>query len=136
MTADATTTLAAQKFVSLTTFKKSGDAVATPLWIGDDGGQLFFWTPADSFKVKRIRNNPRVTLVGCSRFGKPHDGAAVVEGGAEVIDDAATVDRLAGVVRRKYGLEFHVVTFIERLAARGRRKPRVILRITLSDRAG
>ena len=129
MTSDAATTLRAQKFVSLTTFKKSGDAVATPLWIGEDNGQLFFWTPADSYKVKRIRNNPRVALVPCSRFGKPHDGAAVIEGSAEVIDDAATVDRLAGVIRRKYGVEFVVVTFIERLLARGR-KPRVILRIT------
>jgi PPOX class probable F420-dependent enzyme len=130
MTGDATTTLAAQKFVSLTTFKKNGDAVATPLWIGDDGGQLFFWTPADSYKVKRVRNNPRVTLVPCGRFGQPHDGAAVVEGSAEVIDDAATVERLAKVIRRKYGVEFVVVTFIERVLARGR-KPRVILRITL-----
>ena len=130
MTSDATTTLAAQKFVSLTTFKKSGAAVATPLWIADDGGQLFFWTPADSFKVKRIRNNPRVTLVPCSRFGTPHDGTAVIEGTAEVVDDTATVDRLTGLIRRKYGVEFVIVTFIERVLARGR-QPRVILRITL-----
>ncbi len=130
MTSDAATTLAAQKFVSLTTFKKSGDGVATPMWIGEDNGQLFFWTPADSYKVKRIRNNPRVTVVPCSRLGKPHDGAAVIEGTAEVIDDAATVDRLAEVIRHKYGVEFVIVTFIERVLARGR-KPRVILRITL-----
>ncbi len=128
---DPATTLAARKFVSLTTFKKNGDAVATPMWIGRDGDHLFFWTPADSWKVKRAGNDPRVRLVPCSRLGKPEDGADPVEGRAEVITDAATVERLAGIIRRKYGLEFQVVTFIERLAARGRRKPRVVLRITL-----
>jgi PPOX class probable F420-dependent enzyme len=125
------TTLAGRKFVSLTTFKKNGDAVATPMWIGRDGDGLFFWTPADSWKVRRAGNNPRVRLVPCSRFGKPDDGADPVEGTAEVITDPATVARLAGVIRRKYGLEFIVVTFIERLAARGRRKPRVVLRVTV-----
>ena len=130
MPADATT-LAAAKFVSLTTFKKNGDAVAAPMWIGRDGDGLFVWTPADSWKVKRVRNDPRVTLVQCSRFGKPDDGAHPVEGTAQVVTDAATVERLTQVIRRKYGLEFWVVTFIERLAARGRRTPRYILRITV-----
>jgi PPOX class probable F420-dependent enzyme len=128
---DNSTTLARRKFVSLTTFKKNGDAVATPMWIGHDGDGLFFWTPAESWKVRRAVNNPRVRLVACSRFGKPDDGAEPVDGTAEVITDRATVERLAGVIRRKYGVEFFVVSFIELLAARGRRKPRVILRVTV-----
>ena len=133
MTADATKTLAAAKFVSLTTFKKNGDAVPTPIWIaGDgDGDGLIVWTPADSWKVKRVGNNPHVTLVPCSRLGKTDDSDQPVDGTAEVITDTATVERLAAVIRRKYGLEFQVVTFIERLLARGRRQPRVILRIAV-----
>ncbi|HEY3996693.1 MAG TPA: PPOX class F420-dependent oxidoreductase, partial [Mycobacterium sp.] len=83
----AATTLAACKFVSLTTFKKNGDGVAAPMWIGRDGDDVFVWTPADSWKVKRVRNDPRVTLVPCSRFGKPDDGAQPVEGTAQVITD-------------------------------------------------
>jgi PPOX class probable F420-dependent enzyme len=129
--ADEVTTLAARKFVTVTTFKKSGDAVAAPMWIGRDGDDLFVWTPADSWKVKRVRNNPRVTLVPCGRFGKPDEGAQPVDGTAHVVTDPATVERLTKVIQRKYGLEFHVVTFIERLAARGRRTPRVILRIAV-----
>jgi PPOX class probable F420-dependent enzyme len=128
--ADALSELGAEKFVSLTTFKKDGTAVATPMWIGRDGDQLFFWTPADSWKAKRARNNPRVVMVPCGRTGKVRDGAQPVEGVAEVIDDPATVQRLAGVIRRKYGVEFIIVTFVERLLARGA-KPRLILRITL-----
>ena len=123
--------LAAQKFVSLTTYKKNGDAVATPMWVGRDGDHLFVWTPADSAKIKRVRNDPRVTLVPCGRFGKPNNDAEPVAGTAEVITEPATVRRLAEVIRHKYGLEYRVVTLIERLAARGE-KPRAILRIALS----
>jgi uncharacterized protein len=125
------TALAAQKFVSLTTYKKNGDAVATPMWVGRDGDHLFVWTPADSAKIKRVRNDPRVTLVPCGRVGKPNNDAEPVAGTAEVITEPATVRRLAEVIRHKYGLEYWVVTLIERLAARGE-KPRAILRIALS----
>jgi uncharacterized protein len=123
--------LAAQKFVSVTTYKKNGDAVATPMWVGRDGDHLFVWTPADSAKIKRVRKDPRVTLVPCGRFGKPNNDAEPVAGTAEVITEPATVRRLAEVIRHKYGLEYWVVTLIERLAARGE-KPRAILRIALS----
>src|SRR5580693_4627256 len=100
---DALSALGAEKFVSLTTFKKDGTAVATPMWVGRDGDHLFFWTPADSWKARRATNNPRVLLVPCSRGGKVRDGAQQVEGTAEVITDQATVQRLAGEIRRKYG---------------------------------
>ncbi len=128
--ADAVSALGAEKFVSLTTFKKDGAAVATPMWIGRDGEHVFFWTPVDSWKAKRAKNNPRVTLVPCSRGGKVLEGATPVDGVAEVITEPATVQRLAGVIRSKYGLEFFIVTFIERILARGR-KPRLILRVAL-----
>src|SRR5580693_8036638 len=124
---DAVSALGAEKFVSLTTFKKDGSAVAAPMWIGRDGNHLFAWTPADSWKVKRVKNNPQVVLVPCGRTGKVRDGAQPVDGIAEVFTEPATVQRLAAVIRRKYGLEFIIVTFIERLLARGP-KPRVILR--------
>jgi uncharacterized protein len=127
---DAVSALGAEKFVSLTTFKKDGTPVAAPMWIGRDGDHLFCWTPADSWKAKRAKNNPRVLLVPCSRGGTVRDGAAPVDGVAEVITDPATVQRLAGEIRRKYGFEFIIVTFIERLLARGA-KPRLILRIAL-----
>jgi uncharacterized protein len=127
---DAISALGAERFVSLTTFKKDGTAVAAPMWIGRDGDHLFFWTPADSWKAKRAKNNPRVVMVPCSRRGKVSDGAHEVDGTAEVITDQATVDRLAGVIRGKYGIEFYIVTFIERLLARGA-KERLILRVAL-----
>ena len=129
---DAVSALADEKFVSLTTFKKDGGAVASPMWIGRDGDHLFFWTPADSWKAKRAKNNPDVIMAPCGRRGNVRAGAVQVHGEAEVVADPATVERLAGVIRRKYGVEFLIVTFIERLLARGS-KPRVILRVALSS---
>ena len=121
-----------QRFVSLTTFKRSGEGVSTPMWIGRDGVELFVWTPADSWKVKRVQNDPRVLLAPSNRFGKVSDGVSAAEGTAQVVTDAATVQRLEREIRRKYGLEYLLVTLVETILARGR-KPRVIVRIALSD---
>ena len=64
------------------------------MWIGRDGADLFVWTPADSWKVKRVRNDPRVLLAPSGRFGKVRDDVLPVQGTAQVITDPATVDRL------------------------------------------
>lgn len=132
MTQDSIEKLARQRFVALTTFKRNGEGVSTPMWIGRDGTHLFVWTHADSWKVKRVGNDPRITLVPSGRTGKVRAGAQQVTGTAEVLADQRTVDRLEGVIRRKYGIEYRIVTTIERLVARGR-KQRVILRIALGE---
>ena len=131
MTSDPTAALGEQRFVSLTTYKRNGEGVAAPMWIGRDGADLFVWTPADSWKVKRVRNDPRVLLAPSGRFGKVRDDVLPVQGTAQVITDPATVDQLQGEIRRKYGLGYRLVTLAETIAACGR-KPRVILRITVS----
>jgi uncharacterized protein len=131
VTGNQTRALGEQRFVSLTTFKRDGEGVSTPMWIGRDGADLFVWTPADSWKVKRVQNNSRVLLAPSSRFGRVRDGVTAIEGAAQVVTDAATVRQLEREIRKKYGLEYLLVTFVEMIAARGR-KPRVVLRIALS----
>jgi PPOX class probable F420-dependent enzyme len=121
--------LAGEKFVSLTTFKRDGDGVAAPVWLVADGERLVVWTPADSWKVKRLRRDPRVTLVPCGRRGAVPEGAVPVGGTADVTDDPAVVSTTEAALRRKYGLEYRVVTLIERIVARGS-KARVVLTIT------
>jgi uncharacterized protein len=128
MTKDASPNLGEQKFVSLTTFKRNGDAVASPMWIVAEGDRLWAWTPADAWKVKRIRRDPRVTLTACGRTGNVQPGAPVIDATAEVITDAGEVTRVESLIKRKYGLEFRIVTLIETIAARGR-KPRFAVRI-------
>ncbi len=122
-------TLGDERFLSLTTFRKSGVPVSTPVWVGRDGDALIVTTPEASGKVKRLRNNPRVDIRPCSRMGRVKDGVEPVAGVADVLTDDASRERLTGIIRGKYGLEYRVVMGIERLSA-SRPSNRVILRIT------
>ncbi len=117
---DPVASLAAQKFVSLTTFKRSGDGVATPMWVVADDGRLAFWTRSDSWKVKRVRRDPRVTVVPCTRLGSVPAGSVVVGGHAEVLDGDDDVRRVRAAMKSKYGLVFSVVVVVERIVRRGR----------------
>ena len=114
------------RFVSLTTFRRSGVPVGTPVWIAPDGDALVVTTPTDSGKVKRLRHDPRVEMRPCSRRGRVPEGSGAVMGVGELVSpDARHVDAL----RRKYGMEYRLVTILERLLRRGPRN-RVIIRIT------
>ena len=122
-------TLGDEQFLSLTTFRRSGERVSTPMWVARDGNALIMFTPQASGKVKRLRNSPRVELRPCNRFGRVKDGVEPVAGMAEVLTDEDSRERATGIIRRKYGLGYRVVMGIERLIKFGQEK-RVILRIT------
>ena len=62
--------LAVAKYASLTTFKKDGTGVRTPIWFAESSGKLVFMTRNDFWKYKRIRNNPRVSVAPCTMRGK------------------------------------------------------------------
>ncbi len=57
------------KYVSLTTYRQDGTPVATPLWFVEDGDRLVVITGADSYKARRIRRNPAVTVATCTARG-------------------------------------------------------------------
>jgi uncharacterized protein len=59
-----------QRYMSLTTFRKTGVAVPTPLWFTEESGRLYFMTRSDSGKYKRIRNNAGVRVAPCTMRGK------------------------------------------------------------------
>ncbi|PKZ66061.1 PPOX class F420-dependent oxidoreductase [Gordonia terrae] len=90
------------KYVSLTTYRKDGTAVTSPLWAALDGDRLVMWTVADSWKVKRLRRDPRVVVQACDVRGRNSFGARV-SGTAEVLD-AADSDRVKKAIADKYGL--------------------------------
>ena len=93
--------LGAEKYVLLTTFRTDGRAVPTPVWVVADGPELLFWTPAGTGKVKRIRNNGRVTVQACDMRGNP--SGEPVEARAR-IGGPADRARVAEGIRRKYGI--------------------------------
>ena len=59
-----------QKYICLTTFRKNGVGVSTPVWFGEDAGKLYVMTRSDSGKYKRLRNNPQVRIAPCTMRGK------------------------------------------------------------------
>lgn len=122
--------LAAEPFVSLTTFRRSGEQVATPVWVARDGDALVVTTPAGSGKVKRLRHDPRVLLQPCGRRGALKEGSTEVAGTAAILDAERNVADLTRPFLAKYKVEYRVVMLVERIMAKGSRR-RVILRITL-----
>jgi len=57
-------------YLSLETFRKNGQGVATPVWFVQNGSAFYIYTEANSWKVKRIRNNSRVRIARCNIRGK------------------------------------------------------------------
>ena len=55
----------------LTTYRRNGDPVATPVSVAVAGDRAWFVTAADSGKAKRLARNPEVTLAPCTVGGKP-----------------------------------------------------------------
>jgi uncharacterized protein len=98
--------LGAATYVSLTTYRKDGTPVATPVWASRDGDHLYVWTETDAGKVKRLRNDSRVLLAPCD--GRGGLQGAACEGTAVVLDGPADVDRLRRLHRAKYGLQFRL----------------------------
>ena len=91
------------KYVSLTTYRKDGTAVATPVWHVVSDGELIVVSEADAWKVKRIRNNSHVVVTVCGLRGKIVPGAPSAEGTARLLDEAGT-ETVRKLLARKYVL--------------------------------
>ncbi|WP_280236988.1 PPOX class F420-dependent oxidoreductase [Nocardia cyriacigeorgica] len=96
---DARTAVDKADYVLLTTFRKDGTPVGTPVWAASDDGKVFVWTETDSWKVKRVRRNPAVTLQPCNYKGTPR--GEIIEGTARVLD-AAETENVRRLLRKKY----------------------------------
>ncbi len=96
--------LAAGAYVSLTTFRRNGEPVATPVWVSSDGDRLYVWTDAGSGKVTRLRADARVMLAPCDGRGRPQ--GAYVEGTGSLLEESGALDRVRALHRSKYGVQF------------------------------
>ena len=116
---DALAPFRGHNYLSLETFRKTGVGVRTPLWFAEKDGELLLYTLADSGKVKRIRNNPRVRIAPSDLRGKPlgdwiEATARFLQGG-----EADTANRL---LNQKYWLK-RLFDWTSKL----RKQPRVYL---------
>ena len=95
--------LADEKYLLFTTYKRSGDAVATPVWaVALDAGKIGFWTSSGSGKSKRLAHTPKVTVQPCDSRGKIKDGTSPVTGTAKVVSGPELEGIRARIVD-KYG---------------------------------
>ena len=114
------------KYISLETFRKNGEGVRTPVWTVAKDGKLLVWTPGDSWKVKRARNNPRVRLAACDMRGNT-EGPWVEGVVASISDDEGAKKEMSRALRRKYTFQVVFVTLVAML--RGENKGQVVMEI-------
>ena len=89
------------KYILLTTFTKEGRPKPTAIWAAPDGDRLLVITEDNSWKVKRIRNTPRVTLAICDPRGNPKSDA--IEAVARVLDKSEAPD-VQRAINKRYGV--------------------------------
>ena len=106
--------VAKANYVLLTTFTKDGRPKPTAIWGVPDGDKLLVITDDGSWKVKRIRNTPRVTLAVCDMKGRVKEGAKTIEANARVLDDAHTEDVYRAIIKR-YGIIGRIFTIFSKL---------------------
>ncbi|BBZ52298.1 PPOX class F420-dependent oxidoreductase [Mycobacterium heidelbergense] len=107
--------LAKARYILLTTFTKDGKPKPTPIWAALDkerGDRLLVITESKSWKVKRIRNTPRVTLATCTMGGRPTSEA--VEGTAAILDKSQTA-AVYDAIGRRYGIVGKVFNLVSKL---------------------
>jgi PPOX class probable F420-dependent enzyme len=98
------------KYVLLTTFKRDGTPVSTPVWnvpLGDR--EMGFWTSSGSGKAKRLTHTQRVTVQPCDARGRPSAGTEPVEATARLVT-GAELDEIRRKVVDKYGRVMTTIT--------------------------
>lgn len=119
------------QYLSLATFRRSGTAVATPVWAAPANGLFYVFSSGEAGKIKRLRNGDRARIAKCGYRGRLqgdwHDARAVI------IDEADEVRVALAALREKYGWQMWLADFSSRLI--GKFKQRAYIKVTLIDAA-
>ena len=110
-------TLAGHRYLLLTTTKRDGTPVPTPVWFAPDGDALVASTEADAWKVKRLRRAPNATVAPCAVRGRPLGKAVPVVG--EILGES-TGRRAERALTRRYGAAYEAIGVVSRLRRLGR----------------
>jgi PPOX class probable F420-dependent enzyme len=93
-----------EKFMLLTSFRRNGTPVATPVWVvGLDGEQVAFYTSSGSGKAKRLSHTARVTVQPCNARGRVKPGSQPVEATARLVS-GSELEAIRTRVVAKYGV--------------------------------
>jgi PPOX class probable F420-dependent enzyme len=111
---------AAEKYVSLATYRRNGVEVKTPVWIAQVAGRYYVFSAGDAGKVKRIRATPRVRLAPCDVRGEVR--GPWIEAHARIVVDPTLIVKARRALRSKYGLLMSLTDAIATLTGRIRRR--------------
>lgn len=102
-----------QAYLALTTFRRDGTPVVTPVWFAQEVDRLYVMTGADTGKVRRIRQNAQVEIAPCSVSGTLH--GPQLEAMARLLHDDEKV-HANQMLNRKYGWQKRIydLTYILR----------------------
>ncbi len=90
------------RYLSVTSYKRDGTAVATPVWFVQNDGRLLVETDAGSGKVKRIRHNPAVRVAVCTASGRLRGEQFDAVAELLPVSEVSTVEKLLG---REYRID-------------------------------
>ncbi len=113
------------EYVNLATFRKNGDAIATPIWAAALDGKLYAFSAGNAGKVKRLRNSARAQVVPCTAGGKLL--GTWQDANAYIVDDPSEAEAANRAVKAKYGWKMTLTDLGSKLT--GRHSKRAILRI-------
>jgi len=102
-----------EKHISLETYRKTGEAIRTPVWFIEENGELFVRTDSSTGKIKRIRNNPRVRLAPCNSRGTVK--GTWVDGEARMIEPESS-EHVFFLLKKKYGMSYRIIRFVQRFS--------------------
>ena len=109
-------TLFPGRFLSVTSFKRDGTGVATPVWFVSDGRRLLALTDLHSGKVRRVRRDPRVLVAPCRADGKLRRDP--VPAHAQVLTSASELEQVQKLLLERYRVSYRVVMLVYRLGRR------------------
>jgi uncharacterized protein len=120
------------RYIALSTYRRDGRAVTTPVWLVALGGKIYVFTASSTGKAKRVRATGRVRFAPCAMNGRRILGEWR-EATARVVQDETLQDRVLAALQRKYGWQLSVAMLVYRL--RGLYRDRVVLELTPADSA-
>jgi len=108
------------RLLSVTSFRRDGSGVATPLWFVSDGRRLFALTDLHSAKVRRVRRDPRVLVAPCRADGKLRSDPLTAR--AEVLTATADLERVRTLLMERYKVSYRLVMLLYAVGRRLRRQ--------------
>lgn len=112
-----------EKYMLLTTFRRDGRPVSTPVWLVDLGAaEVGFWTSSASGKAKRLAHTAKVTVQPCNARGAVKPGSDPIEATARVIS-GPELETVRKKVVAKYGFQTKLTKLIATVMGRLKGKP-------------